>query len=57
MKGLTSPKGELSRVGHGIALVKDDKLDALAHELLGAAERFDFFSHHIDASVVRRVKL
>ena len=57
MRGLTSPEGKLSRVGHRIALVKDDKLDALAHELLSAAERFDFFSHYIDASIVRRVQL
>ena len=52
LSALTSSKGELGCVGHMIALVKNNQLDAFAHELLSTTERFNFFSDHIDASIV-----
>ena len=39
-------------VGHAVALVEYNELDALAHELLSAAEALDFFADDVDAPVV-----
>lgn len=57
MRILTSSESELGCVGHAVALVEDNQLNALAHELLSRAEALDLFPHHVDASVVRRIQL
>lgn len=48
----TSSKSELGNLSHRVALVKYDKLDTFAHELLSGAKTFDLLSDDVDTSIV-----
>merc|ERR1712078_816245 len=52
-----SPQGELSVVGHGVALVQNNQLEPLVEDVPSRGEALDVVPHHVDASRVTRVQV